>query len=98
MIEYLEEEKLTERIKEGKVIVNFFGTWCGPCKMMAPVLEKIANEKKIKVIKIDIDNHPLLTREYGVMSVPTFLFFKDGEQINRQVGFMTKDALENYFK
>ena len=98
MLIHFENENLKDLIKDGKVIVDFFATWCGPCQMAGPVLEEIAKEhSNIKVIKIDIDKHEDIAREYGVMSVPTFVFYEDGNQINRQAGFMPKDVLLSYF-
>ena len=77
------------------VLVDFFATWCGPCKTMAPIVEEIAEERTdIKVCKIDVDQEPELARQYRVMSIPTFLVFKDGEVVKRDMGVMSKDELE----
>ena len=76
-------------------LVNFWATWCGPCKTMAPIVEEIAEERTdIKVCKIDVDQEPELARQYRVMSIPTFLVFKDGEVVKRDMGVMSKDELE----
>ncbi len=77
------------------VLVDFWATWCGPCKMVAPVLEEIADENpgKITIAKLDIDQNPSVARDYQVMSVPTLLLFKDGEPVKQIVGAKPKAAL-----
>ncbi|MER7010446.1 thioredoxin [Saccharopolyspora sp. NPDC000359] len=77
------------------VLVDFWATWCGPCKMVAPVLEEIADEHgdKITIAKLDIDQNPSISRDYQVMSVPTLLLFKDGEPVKQIVGAKPKAAL-----
>ena len=77
------------------VLVDFWATWCGPCKMVAPVLEEIADENpdKITVAKLDIDKNPSLARDYQVMSVPTLLLFDKGKSVKQIVGAKPKAAL-----
>lgn len=94
MLIHLEEENLEELVKEGICVVDFFATWCGPCKMLGPVLEELAKEKsEVKFIKVDVDQQEELARRYGVMSVPTLLFFKDGVLVEQSVGFLPKEVL-----
>lgn len=76
---------------KGTFIVDFFATWCGPCKMLGVVLEKVAPEISYDILKIDIDENAKLADEYEVMVVPTLLFIKDGEIIHRESGFFSKD-------
>ena len=79
----------------GVAVADFSATWCGPCKTMAPIVEEIAEERTdIKVCKIDVDQEPELARQYRVMSIPTFLVFKDGEVVKRDMGVMSKDELK----
>lgn len=80
MIKHLEKEDFHKEIEKGAVLVDFYATWCGPCKMMEPILEKLSKEKDIKVIKVDVDQHEDLAREYGVMSIPNLFLFKDGKR------------------
>ena len=77
------------------VLVDFWANWCGPCKMIAPVLEEIAaeNREKLTVAKLDIDENPNTAREYQVMSTPTLLLFKGGKPVKRIVGAKPKTAL-----
>ncbi len=77
------------------VVVDFWATWCGPCKMVAPVLDEIAGENsdKITVAKLDIDQNPSIARDYQVMSIPTMILFKGGEPVKQIVGAKPKAAL-----
>jgi thioredoxin 1 len=79
------------------VVVDFWATWCGPCKMVAPVLDEIAGENKDKltVAKLDIDANPATARDYQVMSIPTMIVFKDGKPVKQIVGAKPKAALLN---
>ena len=72
--------------------MDFYAQWCGPCKMQAPILEQLEG---IDVIKVDVDEHEDLARTYGIMSIPTLIFFKDGEIVKEEVGFKSKEELED---
>lgn len=97
MLLHLKSENFHEEIKEGTVLVDFYATWCGPCKMLSPVIEELSKENPtISVIKIDVDEHEELAREYAVMSIPTVLLFKDGQIVKKQVGFVPKEVLQDW--
>lgn len=81
---------------EKKVLVDFNATWCGPCKMMGPVIEELSEEmKNIKFVSVDVDDEDELAETYGVSSIPCLVLFEDGKEVSRNVGFMPKDELEN---
>lgn len=83
----------------GLVFVDFFASWCGPCKMLAPSVDKLAAEHlEAKVVKVDVDQENALAMQYGVQSIPTLIVFKNGQPVNRQMGFVPYEALENMLK
>ena len=90
---HLENQNFKELIKE-KVLVDFYANWCGPCKMLAPELERATSN--VKVVKVDVDEFETLAREYGVMSIPTLILFENGKEIKRTIGFMDKDKIEKF--
>lgn len=80
------------------VLVDFWATWCGPCKMLAPIVEEIANEySNIKVGKVNIDDEGELAIEFGIVSIPTLLLFEDGKVTKKEIGYRTKDQLIEAF-
>ncbi|HJC42361.1 MAG TPA: thioredoxin [Candidatus Mediterraneibacter gallistercoris] len=81
------------------VLVDFYADWCGPCKMMGPVVEEIANEETgVKVCKINIDEEMAVAQKYGVMSIPTFIAFKNGEIAGKQIGAVPKSKLQDMIR
>ena len=93
------ESEFETLIGNGVVLVDFFATWCGPCKMLGPVLEEMSEERdSLKIVKIDIDENMDLARKYGIMSVPTLILFKDGKQISTKNGFMPKELLTKWIE
>ena len=91
MIKYLEsQEDFKEIIKEGKWIVDFYADWCGPCKMLGSLLE----ETEYNILEVNTDNFQDLSFSFGVMSIPTLIIFKDGEEIKKSIGFIQKEELD----
>lgn len=80
---------------QGVVVVDFFATWCGPCKMLAPVFESVSEElNNAKFVKVDIDESLELAQKFGISTVPTMMIFKDGKVVYKLVGFMPKESLK----
>lgn len=91
---HLTEEAFDQAIAQGTALVDFWASWCGPCKMLAPVIEELGDkyEGTATIAKVDVDAEPGLAARYGVMSIPTVILFKDGAEIDRKVGFMPAGA------
>ena len=93
------ENNFNDIVQGELVLVDFFATWCGPCRMLGPVLEELAEERSnITVAKIDVDESASLAKNYGTMSVPTLLLFKDGKLIDQRSGFMPKEELTRWIE
>ena len=98
---HLTKENFQKEVLEADVpvLVDFWATWCGPCQMVGPVVEEIADEvTDAKICKVDVDQQPELARQYKVMSIPTFLVFKNGEMVKRDMGYQPKVELLDLLK
>lgn len=89
------DSNFAQETGEGLVLADFWATWCGPCKMIAPVLEEIDSEMsdKVKIVKLDVDENQETAGKFGVMSIPTLILFKDGKVVDQAVGYQPKEAL-----
>ena len=96
-MEIITEKNFNEKIEKGLVLVDFFANWCGPCRMMAPVLEDVKKDLggDVQIFKVDVDEDQNLARQFGVMSIPTLITFVDGVQKEKNIGYCTKDVVEN---
>ncbi|MFC3927440.1 thioredoxin [Streptococcus caprae] len=97
MVQVVTDQTFVDETKEGLVLVDFWATWCGPCLMQAPILEQLSeelSEDELKIVKMDVDQNPDTAREFGIMSIPTLLFKKDGEVVKQVAGVHTKEQIK----
>lgn len=97
MVQHVSEVDFNEVVLnfEGVVLVDFWATWCGPCKMIAPVVEEVSNEvSNARFVKVDVDENENLANKYQISSIPTLMIFKNGTPVDTLVGFMPKDSLK----
>jgi len=94
----IEEAKFDEAVLKSTmpVLVDFWAPWCGPCRMVAPVVEELSDDYdgKVNFVKINVDNNPKIASQYGIMSIPTLMVFKDGQPVDTIIGFRPKDELK----
>ncbi len=95
MEKILNSDNFDETIKDGVTLVDFWATWCGPCKMLAPVIAEIAKDYdgRAQVCKVDVDENPELAQRYGIYSIPSVFVFKNGEAVDKLVGFRVKTQI-----
>ena len=91
----LDDSNFKSEVEDSKgiVFVDFYADWCGPCKMMSPIVDEMAKETDIKVVKVNVDNAVEVAKRYGIMSIPTFIVFKDGKEYKKRIGMCEKDSL-----
>lgn len=96
MIKHSNNENFNELVGEGRVLVDFFATWCGPCKMLSLVIEKFDKKNTIQIIKVDVDECEEVASKYRIFSVPTLIIFENGKEIKRKTGYMGLEELEKW--
>ena len=100
----INENEFESATKEGLVLVDFFASWCGPCRMMAVILEDVQKELegKVEIYKVDVDNDEKLARSFGIMSIPTLILFENGKEVEKHIGLWQKedliDTINSYLK
>lgn len=93
------EQDFFKQINNELVLVDFCATWCGPCRMISPLIDEIAEENtNLTVVKVDVDKYPNIATKYGIMSIPTLKVFKKGEEGKTSIGYIEKDAIKDLLK
>ena len=97
MVKHVNSNEFDNEIKSGVVFVDFFATWCGPCKMLSPVVDEISGEiNDVKFLKVDVDESGDIASKYGIMSIPTLIIFKEGNIVSKHTGLLSKSDLVNF--
>ena len=89
-------QEFNNLVNDDFVLVDFYANWCGPCKMLSPVLEELENSRGVKVVKVDVDKNEEVARTYGVMSIPTLIMFKNGKLVDKKVGYIPIELLSDW--
>ena len=99
-VQHITDAEFTNTVAQGVTLVDFWAPWCGPCKMIAPILDELAGELggKARIVKINVDENPLVAGQFGVMSIPTLLLFKDGQKIDQKIGGQAKPVLKTFIE
>ena len=95
---HCDESNFNSIVNDDLVLVDFFATWCGPCRMLAPVLDELSEDRGIKIVKVDIDESRSLAKQFGIMSVPTLVLFKNGNKVAQNSGFMPKELITRWIE
>lgn len=101
MIKEIKENEFEDVVlkSDSKVLVDFYATWCGPCRMLRPILEELASDRTdTNIVSIDVDDAEELARQYGIISIPCLIVFENGKEINRSVGLKSKTDIESMIK
>ncbi len=90
-------QEFDELTKEGRVLVDFYAVWCGPCKMLAPIVEKVVEENpEISLLRVNVDENEELSRRFNIVSIPTLVYFKNGDEIGTNVGYIGEDGVKKF--
>lgn len=97
MTQVITDETFEQETAQGLVLVDFWASWCGPCLMQAPILDQLSqeyDEDELKIVKINVDDNPKIAQSFGIMSIPTLIFKKDGQVVKQVAGVHTKDQIK----
>jgi thioredoxin 1 len=95
-VKEVNQSNFDKEISSGKVLVDFNATWCGPCRMLAPILGEFSETSKVKVCSVDVDSNEDIARKYGIMSIPCLILFENGKAIKRSVGLLVLIELKKF--
>ena len=100
LVAHITDADFQSTVAHGVTLVDFWAPWCGPCRMIAPILDELAGElkEKARIVKINVDENPAVASQYGVMSIPTLLLFKDGKKVDQKVGGQAKPQLKTFIE
>jgi len=100
LVAHITDAEFQTTVAEGVTLVDFWAPWCGPCRMIAPILDELAGELKdrARIVKINVDENPLVAGQFGVMSIPTLLLFKNGQKVDQKVGGQAKPQLKSFIE
>jgi thioredoxin 1 len=100
LVAHITDADFPKTISEGVTLVDFWAPWCGPCRSIAPVLDELAGELqgKAKIVKINVDENPQVAGQFGIMSIPTLIVFKDGKPVNKMIGGQPKPQLKAFIE
>ena len=99
-VQHITDAEFQNTVAQGVTLVDFWAPGCGPCRMIAPILDELAGElqSRAKIVKINVDENPLVAGQFGVMSIPTLLLFKDGKKVDQKIGGQAKPALKAFIE
>jgi thioredoxin 1 len=100
LVTHITDAEFPGTVASGVTLVDFWAPWCGPCRMIAPILDELAGElkEKARIVKINVDENPVVAGQFGVMSIPTLLLFKDGKKVDQKVGGQAKPQLKTFIE
>ena len=100
LVQHITDAEFQKTVAAGVTLVDFWAPWCGPCRMIAPILDELAGELKdqARIVKINVDENPVVAGQFGIMSIPTLLLFKDGRKVDQKVGGQAKPQLKAFIE